>query len=184
MADGKELIYSKGVLEMLTVANEFCLFIEDIKSQSRENAITYLQKVFPLLYLKGSLLPDVLVSDSEANERFVTEEHWENIFNAVKEKMDKQNDFWFIPFPSDSIPHPAKGTIAEHIADIYQDMKDFIVLYQKAGVSAKENAVSECKRLFQTNWGTRVLETTKTFHQLLNPEGKEEADREENPFNF
>ena len=51
-------------------------------------------------------------------------------------------------------------------ADIYQDLKDFIYLYQKNTEMAKENAVSECKRLFQTRWGVRLTRAHTVIHEI------------------
>ena len=69
--DSIKTIKSKAVLEMLTVAHEFCLFIESSENYDKETIIGYLQKVCPLIYLKGALLPEVKVSDEAAAERFV-----------------------------------------------------------------------------------------------------------------
>ena len=167
-----ELVYSKNVLEVITVANEFCLFIEEVDKYNKEFILSYLQKVLPLLYLKGSLLPDVKVENEEANERYVTEEHWQNIYLALKKKLGKDDTYWNIN-NSDEISDngteikPIKASLAENLADIYQDLKDFLVLYQKPLTIAKENAVCECKNLFETHWGFRVVNTHKAVHYIL-----------------
>ena len=91
--DSIKTIKSKAVLEMLTVAHEFCLFIESSENYDKETIIGYLQKVCPLIYLKGALLPEVKVSDEAAAERFVTEENWDSIFSMLKTKFDKDDEF-------------------------------------------------------------------------------------------
>ena len=46
-------VYSKTVLEMLTVANEYCLFLEKAEDYDRQDIIMFLQKVCPLIYIKS-----------------------------------------------------------------------------------------------------------------------------------
>ena len=84
-----EVAFSKNVIEMITVANNFCSFIEKADDSPKSEIFVYLEKVLPLLFLKGTLLPEVIVDDPESNERFVTEEQWESIFNELKNKFIK-----------------------------------------------------------------------------------------------
>ena len=60
--------FSRQVLEMLTVANEFCLFLEKADEYSKEFILSYLQKVCPLIYIKASLMPEVIVEEDDAAE--------------------------------------------------------------------------------------------------------------------
>ena len=161
----QEAVYSKQVVEMLTVANDFCVFIEDVEKYELNFVLNYLQKVFPLLYLKGSLMPGIVVSDPTTNEKYVTEEHWENIFNAMKKKIAKEDSYWFIN--SNLSNESAQSSLSENIADVYQDMKDFIILYQKRSVSPKENAVHECKKMFEIHWGPVISKAMKKIHEII-----------------
>jgi len=163
IASVKELVYSRQVIEMITVANEFCLFLEKCEALNKNQVLEYLLRIAPLLYLKGSLLPDVQLSDPEATERFVNEIQWETIFNSLKKILENSDTFYFTDSNLDTI----EASIAEHLADIYQDLKDFVWLYQKDTLNPKQNAVFECKALFQTNWGIKITETMKAIHLVL-----------------
>ena len=121
----------------------------------------------PLPYLKGSLLPDLEVENTDAYERYVTEEVWENIFNELRNKFGKDDEFWFIDeftFNGDEI---AKGSMAEHLTDIYQDLKDFVFLYSKNTRDTIFNAVIECRKLYHTNWGYKIIRLQKNIHHIL-----------------
>jgi hypothetical protein len=159
-------VYSKNVFEIITVANDFCIFLAKIETYSKTEAIDYLQKVCPLLYIKGALIPDVEVSNPDANERFVTEGDWETLFNELRNKFQPDDEFWFIDNSGINDNNPIKGSLAEHFADIYQDLKDFLMLYQKNTLDAKENAVSELKRLFPIHWGLRIVNAMKILHYI------------------
>jgi hypothetical protein len=158
--------YSKNVLELVTVANAYCLTMEKLESTKKSWLIDYLQKVFPLLYLKISLIPVIDVQNPEANERFFTMEEWEFLFNQLRKKFADDDDFWFI---DQAATHndPVKGSIAECLTDIYQDLKDFLTLYQKNSLDAKENAVYEIRESFEKRWGYLLVNAHKTLHYLI-----------------
>jgi hypothetical protein len=165
--NSQDQIYSKNVIEVITIANEVCIFLEEIDKYEKQFICLYLQKILPLLYLKGALLPDVEVSSDEANDRFVTQEQWENVFNALKKKLGKDDFFLFIDHKTKPDDVPEKGSISEFIADMYQDLKDFLLLYQRNTVASRENAVHSCKVLFEEHWGEKLINIHKAIHLLL-----------------
>mgnify|MGYP001317731435 CR=1 FL=1 len=162
-------VYSRKVLEMITVANEYCLFMEKAEDYSAEELFGFLQKISPLIYLKSALLPDIDVEDENALEHYVTEEQWEYMFNILYNKFGEQDQFYFVDLQEKSHNDPVKGSLAESYTDIYQDMKDFLLLYQKPMKSFKENAVKECKRLFETRYGYILLKAQSAVHCLQYP---------------
>lgn len=169
MDQNQELVQSKRVLEFLTVANEFCLLVEECSEHPQKHLLEYFQRILPLLFIKGSLLPDIDPSDPEQHERYVTEEQWETRFNALRAVFDSNDSYWSIAHPSDQIPQPDKSSLAEDLADLYQDMKDFVLLYQKPLTSARENAVSACKLFFEEHWGKKALLASYIIHQINYP---------------
>jgi len=171
-----DILQGKNVLEMLTVANEYCLFLEKCEDYNRGDIMSYLQKICPLLYLKGTLLPLVTVNHPEANERFVTEEQWGSIYQTLVSKFGKQDQYIMVDSPDQSDPEIRKASMADNFADVYQDLKDFVMLYQKNTLSARENAVNECRRLFETHWGFRLVNAHRHLHYLMFSEPAEDRD--------
>jgi len=162
-----DITVSKPILEMITVANEFCYYLENAEEKSKTGILEFMNRILPLLYLKGSLLPDIEVENPEANEKFVTEEQWERIFLMLRDKFGKQDEFWTIDPLYINDTEPLKASIAENIADIYQDMKDFVLLFKKNTHAARQNAAAECRALFQTHWGYRVGNILPKIHYFL-----------------
>ena len=170
----KEIVYSKNVIEFLTVANEYCLFIEKAENYTKEDIVQYMLKICPLIYLKGALLPDYEWSDFEITERFVTEEHWELMFRVLKNKFGEDDTYWAISSNDRGENVPSTSSVAENLTDVYQDIKDFIMLYQKGTHAAKENALTECRQLFKTHWGYRLISAHKALHDIVYPETGQE----------
>jgi hypothetical protein len=168
----QEPVYSKKVIEMLTVANEFCLFLEKAEDVSRKDLLLFLQKIIPLVYLKAALLPDVGADDEDAAEHFVTEEQWEGLFNVLHQKLGDEDLYYFIDHHERSHQDAIRASLSENLTDTYQDLKDFLLLYQKPMKASKENAVRDCKRLFETRFGYRLVNAHAAIHYLLFTEGE------------
>jgi len=166
-ANSDDITLSKPVIEMATVANELCYFLENIEKKDKETILDFIQRILPLLYLKGSLLPIVEPEYPEANERFVTEEQWERVFNELREILGEDDEYWIIDPQYINETEPLKASISENIADIYQDMKDFIILLQKNTLAARENAIRQCRQLHADHWGYRVGNLFTRIHHLL-----------------
>ena len=72
----EHVVYSKNVIEFVTVANELVLLLERGNEFDRNELMEELQKLLPLLYIKAVVLPDVESVFDDANEKFVTEHDW------------------------------------------------------------------------------------------------------------
>jgi hypothetical protein len=151
---------TKPIIEMLTVANEYCLFFERAETFQAPEIIGFFQKIAPLLYLKAATLPDIAVTDESFNERFVTEEQWETVFKALREKIGSDDLYYMLDQNNDT----KQASLADNLADIYQDMKDFIMLYQKGPQLARENAIYQLRYLMATHWGGTLLDALKASH--------------------
>jgi len=162
----KEPVYSPFVLEFLAVAQKYCLFIEEIEKYDKQQIVDYMHKALPLLYVRGAVLPAVTPEDYDANEKYVTEEQWQNTFNNIREILKRDDEYWFLE-NDNPLNEPVRGSIADNLSDIYQDMKDFVTLYQKPLRNAKKVAVWEILELFKAHWGFRIVNLLKVMHYEL-----------------
>ena len=164
-----ELVYSRNVIEFATVANEFCSFIEAIEKFQRKDFVTRLQKLFPLLYLKAALLPepDLEMSD-EALEKFVSEEDYNFILHKLEVKLGQFDAYYEVFDPSINLTEAAvEANISENVADIYQDMKDFILAYRIGTLEVMNDALWECRNNFEHFWGQKLVNGLRAIHNLV-----------------
>jgi len=168
----KEPVYSPFVLEFLAIAQKFCLFIEEIDKYDKKQIFEYLHKALPLLYVRGSVLPGVKPENFDVNEKFFTEEQWQNTFNEIRKKLQKDDVFWYLE-NDNPLNEPIKGSFADKLTDVYQDMKDFVILYQKPLRDAKRIALWEIIELFKAHWGFRIVNLLKVIHYDLYSERSE-----------
>lgn len=161
------ILQSKQVLEMVTVANDFIAFMDKAEEYTAEQLLVYIHRVFPLICLKASLLPAIEVTDEEAVEHYVTEEQWETVFRTVRAILKEEDEYHYIDLHERTHQDAIKASIAENVADIYQDLKDFLLLYQKPLYTFKENAIRECRALFENRFGFFLVNGLTAVHYLL-----------------
>lgn len=162
--DTEKLIDAQITKDLLLVSNQYCTFIEKIHLFEYQDALDYLIKIIPLLYIKGILIPYLEVEDNAAYERFLREEDYEINYLQIKDKFEKINYFEAY----DSLNNQLQTyDLAELITDIYQDIKDFILLYQKNTFSAQENAIWSVRKNFYERWGKHISCMIPYLHQIL-----------------
>jgi hypothetical protein len=168
MTENTEILYSKNVIEFITVAKEFCIYIENSEKQSKENLLNTLQKFLPLLYIKASLIPKVEPFSDEGNENFVTETHWNKINTILSSKFNADDTYRDIyDNMMNELNEVSNMSLSEDLTDIYQDTKNFISQYNFGNEEIMNDALWECKNNFEIYWGNRLLSALKTIHILI-----------------
>ena len=80
-------IYSKQTVEFVTVAAEYCAFIEKANQQEKSAFVDKCVKLLPLLYLKSILIPETEYQHEEDTERFVSEEMYEYVRETIARRL-------------------------------------------------------------------------------------------------
>ena len=74
MKKESQVIFDRNVVEFVTVAAEFCKFLEQAETMKRDTFVDTSLKILPLLYLKAAMLPETEIIGDDAPESYVTEE--------------------------------------------------------------------------------------------------------------
>lgn len=171
-----DAVESKHVLELIAISKEYIQFISDVEKYDKRIIINYLHKIFPLIYLKSSLITNIRISDDSADERFVTEEEYESIyfslkdiFNPAEELIDAEKSV------EDKCPD-AEFDVAEYLSDIYQDLSDFYLLYSKELISSQECSIRNIKLWFEERYGFKILKLLSFFHSCLYGENLDDEE--------
>jgi hypothetical protein len=177
-------VYSRNVIEFVAVANEFCKYAEHASELKGDEILRIMQRILPLMYLKASLLPELTPFFEDGNEKFVTESDWTGIREIFREKFGTADDYLevFDEKIKESDDH-VLSSISENLADIYQDIKDFLLLYQTGTNEVMNDAVWECRMNFESFWGQKLTNSMRAIHKFIysgEEIGKVERDTEEN----
>jgi hypothetical protein len=162
------VVYSKNVIEFVTVANEYCKFIESAGSEDARVVLAKAQKLLPLIYLKASVLPEFESSEEQMLEKYVTEVDYnflqQRIMNLLGPYDDYQEVFDREMQFSDA---PLTASISENLTDIYQDLKDFILSYRMADEEVTQEALWTCMANFRDYWGQKLVNGLRAIHSLI-----------------
>ena len=118
----KSPVYGRDVMELVTVAVEYCAFLEQTEGKTRMSFVDTLMKLLPLLYLKAALLPKYEILDNDYYaEDFVTEENYDIVRANISIVMGEKDDYLdvFMEDMKYSEP-PILATVIENLADMNQ----------------------------------------------------------------
>lgn len=161
-------VYSKQVIEFVAVANEFCVFLESSSKFQRKDYVDKLHKFLPFIYLKATMLPVLESISEDGNEHFVKEEDWNKIKSEVENKMGGFDTFLEVFHPDmHELDDPLTSTVSENIADIYQDIKNFLMLYRLGIDDVMNDAIWECRLNFEQFWGQKVTNVMRALHNIF-----------------
>jgi hypothetical protein len=167
MEQTSQVIFDKNSIEFVTVAAEYCAFIERARGAERQNFVDTALKILPLLYLKASLIPECEQIGEEDLEVFVTEDDYEMVRRAVADVLGAKDDYLEVFHPDMAYSDtPIKKCISEDLADIYQDLKDFICVFQLGMNVTMNDSLYVCKEHFAEFWGQRLVNTMRALRDV------------------
>jgi hypothetical protein len=168
MARNSDPVFSRNVVEFVAVANEFCKYAEHASEIKGDEMLKILQRILPLLYLKASLLPALEPFFEDGNEKFVTETDWNMVNDSFQKRFGTADEYTDFPGKdSADTETPVTSSLAENLADMYQDMKDFLLLYQTGTKEVMNDAVWECRMNFENIWGQKLVNSLRAIHRFL-----------------
>lgn len=163
---GKQTAFEKNTVEFVTVAAEYCAFLEQVYDKEPSRVVDILCKLLPLVYLKASMLAE---NEPEGLylEEVVTEPDYDAIRQMLSEKFGENDDYLEV-FVEDMkySDTPVRRCISEDLADIYQALKNFVHSYQSGLDEVMEESVAVCAEGFRTYWGQTLTNTLRAVHNV------------------
>lgn len=163
----KGIVYSKNAIEFVTVAVQYCAFLENFEETTETELTDKLTKVLPLLYLKASLVPETDMVDDDEQETSVTEADYNYISTKIY-NIFGQNDTYLEVFMQDMkySDTPISASISEDLTDIYQDTKNFITIFERGVTDNMNDALYVCMENFKMYWGQKLVNVLRALHNL------------------
>lgn len=166
MEYSQEAIVSNHVIEFVSIANEFCSLLENTFDVENQSFIDKMTKILPMLYLKVMFLPKLEFISEELLEYSVSEEEWETINNDIAKILDDKNSYNEIYDPLEYDEKNDVSYISENMADIYQDIKNFLNQYHTGNTDAMNDAIVACVNNYENYWGQRTVNSLRVLHHL------------------
>ncbi len=161
------IVFDKNVVEFVTVAAEYCAFIEQSGDKTKDDMMDILTKLLSLLYLKISMVPDIEMSQDVSLEEAVNEDDYEAVRESVSAKMGESDDYLEV-FVEDMkySDTPVRKCISEDLADIYQALKNFVESYKSGLNEVMTEAIAVCQDGFKSYWGQTLTNTLRAIHAV------------------
>ena len=138
----------------IEMAKGYCYFVEKELTTWEDCDLEELLKRLSVLYLGALQFPNV---NSESETIYRAKIKVPNINFGEKDSYQKVYD----PYTNDSL---VEGSLSDDILDIYKDVKEGLVLYEKG---EELEALWQLKFSFHSHWMTHALDAMKTIHSLL-----------------
>ena len=183
--DTHGIVYSKNVIEFVTVASEYCNSMENAARYSAQENLQKLQKLLPLLYIKAAVLPRIERQLDDELEKYVTELDY-NVLHQKWLQLLNENDTFYevfdaeIQFGSETVT----ASISENLLDIYQGLKDFLTSYSIGNEDVMNDSLAECLFNFENSWGQQLVNVMRAVHMLVYSDadfGEAEINKEIKP---
>ena len=167
-------------MEFVTVAAEFCAFLEQSEGRKRRDFVDTMLKLLPLLYLKASLVPHVEGDEEFYPEEFVTEQDYEYLRAMLSAIMAGEDDYMDLNNQDVRFSdEPVVRSVSEDLADIYQALKNFVETYRLGVEYNMAEAVVAVAERFGLYWGQEVADVLKALHRVkYRPSESDDEDEE------
>ncbi len=166
--DTHDIVYSKNVVEFVTVASEYCNSIEHVSKNTAETNLQILQKLLPLLYLKAAMLPETERVLDEDLEKYVSELDYNMLNQKWLQLLNEYDSFYEVFDPSIQFgQETVTASISENLLDIYQDLKNFVISYSIGNEEVMNDALVECIEHFEEFWGQQLVNVLRAVHMLV-----------------
>jgi len=162
-----DVILSKQTEDFVRTALEYCVLIEKHTQNEREFFIDNMIKILPLLYLKVSIIPPITENyDSELKTK-VSEEMYIRLEDTICRLLGNDN-FYLETFHPDIrlSDSPIAVKISEDLADIYQDLGNFIAVFKNGQKETMNDSLALCIFNFEKYWGQRLLNALRALHYI------------------
>ena len=118
-------------------------------------------------------------------ETFVNESDYEVVRLSVAGVMGERDDYLDV-FLDDMrySDTPIRKTISEDLADIYQDVKNFVSVYRLGFDETMNDALAICEENFALYWGQTLVNTMRALHEVkYAPADEDEAEELHEDYN-
>lgn len=150
------------------MANEYCHDIESTLEKDRVEFVTAMLKLLPRIYI---VITDV--EDKEDNNEldYIDSYLYEDTYNNVRENVYRlmgEDDVYLEVFEEDMkySDTPIATTISENLADIYQELYNFLMTLQNVPTEVATNLIYVLKDNFKSYWGQTLVNVMRALHSL------------------
>ena len=148
-----------NVLSFIGLANEYCMALSNVYETEKEEFVAEMLRLLPRIY--------ITMSDVRAEEMSDEEDYYESIRRGVESIMGE--DDTFLETFEEDIKYsdtPIASSVAECLADIFQDLFNFVSLVKESEGEQTQEALAECKENFESYWAQTLCNVMRALNHI------------------
>lgn len=134
-------------------AENYCNTIDNFESNQDDNKLKTLLRSLIDLYSKALYLPEVETEMTQVTDLEVP---------VPKINFKKHDNYWEV-FNPYHLNEPIGASLSDDILDIYKDVKEGLVLYEKKQYS---EAIWQWKSTLEVHWGGHAADAIRALHSV------------------
>lgn len=174
METTNSLVYAPKTIDFVTASAHTCLLLEHASEMERAEMVCQLLQLLPGLYMCARALPHAdRILEGEL-QRWVQEDDYHYVAQGVLRVLGTDDTYLSVLTPDARYTdEPCTCSIAENLADIYQELKDMAGNFQLGQEEIMQEAVVACVEAFYEHWGQKLLNALCALHALSVEENEE-----------
>lgn len=156
------------LVDVVAAATEFCAAIENIGELEKREFIDAMLLSLPRLYLDFSTIEvTTLEEETPYFPSYMDEDYYDSIRRRV-EGLLGPDDVFLETFVEDMkySDIPIAVSISESLADIFQDLYNFVSIVRESGSDMLTEAFLVCQENFQSYWSQTLCNVMRPLNRL------------------
>lgn len=157
-----------NAIAFIALCNEYCQAIETARESERDEFIASMLRLLPRLYISATDLTTEIFDDEEPYlESAIDEDYYESVRRNI-ETLFGADDVYLEVFEEDMkySDTPISASIAEGLADIFQDLYNFIEMVKDAPDPIVKMALVAVKENFESYWGRTLCNVLRAVNHV------------------
>lgn len=155
-------------LAFIALSNEFCSAIENAMEFEKEDFVAKMLKMLPRIYMT---VTDIDIEESNEDYYalpYLDERVYDNLRSQLAALMG-EDDVFLETFEEDMkySDAPVSATISEDLADIYQQLYNFVASVRDVDTEAINSIIITCKEDFASYWGQTLCNVLRALHSVF-----------------
>ena len=158
-------LVTPAVKNLVTLCRKYCTCLEMLEHKERNAFFDDMLVMLPGIYRGVMRLPQTDKRYAYEPEKFVTERVYRQMRKNLQNELGAQDRFPLLSDPT--MPERmrlSEHSIAEILCDVYQEVKDFVSLYERGSLEDMNDAVRECQANFKDRLGAQLLSAAYMMH--------------------
>lgn len=161
---------SNNILAFLALSNEYCHAIETASESDKTEFVNKMLRILPRIYITVSDIPDpAVIAETSFIPGALDEDYYESMRRAM-EALFGEDDTYLEVFEEDMkySDTPIAASISESLADIFQELYNFLECVRDAHEDIILDSVDAVKEDFRSFWSQTLCNVLRPLNAIKN----------------